>query len=212
MGIRDWLVAVRKPEASSDVEVPVGLRRLIARGGSRFKLPAMGLHSELIDEPSELVCSPLAYPVPAEVREQLLEGSLLLIRMVDLALLEAHVLIRGQSARLEITDPEGMFPIVATLGTAKIPLSFRHLSSILFSPVSIRAMRQSLLSNLRRWRPVEEVFQADTAQIPRHLLATGDHVSYATVFKGQSGEPVVLTRASDLGLADSTGVYILHRP
>lgn len=212
MGTHDWLVALRRPDPSSDAGVPARFRRLLARHTTRFKIPTIGFPAEVIDEPSEFVCSPLAYPVSADVKAQFLEGSLLLIRMVDLARLEAQLLIAGDQCRLEVTDSEAPYPILATIGSIEIPLSFRHVSTILLTPVSVRAMRHSLLLNLRRWRVAKELFQPDRANVPHHLLATGDSVIYATVFRGQSGEPLVVTPASDIGLNVAHGDKVPRRP
>jgi hypothetical protein len=212
LGKGDWLVAIRKPPNDVDFEFPNRLRRLLARGGKHLKFPTVGIHTELVDEPSELVRSPISFPVAADIRHDLLEGSLLLLRGVDLAMLETCAVIGGQTIRIEIADPQDAFPIRGRIGATEVPFSFRHLSVILFGPVSARAMRRSLLLNLTRWQRSQELFGSGLGAVPQHLLAAGDKVTYATVYRDEHGEPLVVTRAVDIGLADEDETYVVHRP
>jgi len=121
----------------------------------------------------------------------------LLIRMVDLALLETELLVDGTPVSIKVGDPDGLFPILATFGGTEIPLSFRHVTAILNSPVSARSMQRAILKNLKRWQLTRDLFEAEVGEIPKHLLADGDNVRYATVFRDHAGEPVVVMPASE---------------
>jgi len=198
LGSRDWLVALREPANPPETRVPpTRFRMLLSRARQRARIPIIGIHTDLIHEPTELVLSPLAYPVSAKAKADLLEGALLLIRMVDLALLETELLVDGTPVSIKVGDPDGLFPILATFGGTEIPLSFRHVTAILNSPVSARSMQRAILKNLKRWQLTRDLFEAEVGEIPKHLLADGDNVRYATVFRDHAGEPVVVMPASE---------------
>ncbi|HXC79419.1 MAG TPA: hypothetical protein VNU19_20480, partial [Candidatus Acidoferrum sp.] len=82
-GTDDALVACTRDSAVDDVAAQLPT-------GEHFVLPAMALYSELIESADHRLRAPSSYPLPGDLRWQLLENELSLIRLVDMGALEAE--------------------------------------------------------------------------------------------------------------------------
>jgi hypothetical protein len=210
LGENDWLTALYDPSRFS----VSAANQMFGKLRQAMKSPTVGIHTELLLEPSAIVESPMVYPVSAETKAALLESQLLLLRQFDLALFEADTLIHDTAVRLTVADPDAPYPLRATVGELDIPLSYRFLQQVSLSPVPVRRMRDALLQvAVEQAHSLDALDQtaADVQEAGTALAAPGDNITYGTIYRGTAGDPLAVFRLRDLELSGDTEDYVVRR-
>lgn len=143
------------------------------------KLPAFASYSDLARWPDFRARSPVSYPLSAKSRWELLEGHVLLFRLVDMSQLDAQFDHKGSRLSLTTARSSGGFEVQIHPG---LPDGLTFLPSLteycLWAPVPVDSMREFLVTYARKMLDIElEVAEAE--------LADGDDVKYATIYRDQ---------------------------
>lgn len=149
--------------------------------GREPAIPVLTFLSEVTRKSSHRLWAPSSYPVPGEVRFQLLEGELQLIRFADLGALAAEFDLEGQRAKL--TPPHGPAGVQVTLdvpGMDPVTISNQVIDSCFFMPISVTKMRAALI-DLAHLHVMAG--GASTNRLTGLPPAVGDLFVYATAYR-----------------------------
>lgn len=181
-GTDDALVACTRDIAVEDVAAQLPT-------GDHVVLPAMALYSELIESADHRLRAPSSYPLPGDLRWQLLENELSLVRVVDMGALEAEFTEGAHRGRL--IPRRGRHGFEVGLDVAGFePITFTHqlVGYCLWMPVSVSAMRATLIDHSRVLVAKAEPGQGLGSAMN---LAAGDAFVYSTAYRAEEAPPGV---------------------
>jgi hypothetical protein len=178
-GTNDTLIAFSRTASLHDIQGAIP-------NGEGLGLPAFADYADLVDASDHRLMSPSSYPLPAELRLQLLEGAIHLARCADLGMLTAEFDERNVRAKLLPQRRDGVIEVrLDVAGFEPVAFSHEMINACIWMPVAISDMRQALIENARlliaHATPAGGL-GADMA------LASGDSVMYATAYR--DGSPV----------------------
>ncbi|MGH2892601.1 MAG: hypothetical protein ACRDPM_04935 [Solirubrobacteraceae bacterium] len=162
----------------------------------------LSVHQQQLAEPAPCCRSILSYPLDWELRADLLETELVMVRLVDLAIFEE----RGD-------DGVGLFlqddlSLLWTRGEDYQRFSKRFVDEVMTGPVSAAEMRACLLGNLRYVERELAPLVMEPDQVGRSDQVgrgSGTDVRYTTVYPVPDGELVLVWSAADAGLGAVPG-------
>lgn len=113
--------------------------------GEHLAVPAMAMYSTLIDRADHRIWYPSSYPLSGELRWQLLEGALRLMRCVDMGRLGAEFTVDGREVRLlPQLGADGYEVGVEVTGFDTVWFTHQVVEVCLWMPVAVSAMRDTL--------------------------------------------------------------------
>lgn len=170
----DYLLAIRPTDAS----VAEQLDPVMPSAGS-MALPAVANYASLIDAATYDTPASCNYPISGELRVELLERRMLLMRLTDMSLLDAQFEHAGVGFRLSTEKRRDGF---AVRYGPEGPGNSEFLPSLveygLWNPIALSAMREYLIAGAR----LVADYHSSGVDPTGASLAPGDHFTYATAY------------------------------
>jgi hypothetical protein len=143
-------------------------------------MTALAFYSDLIEASSHRLWAPSSYPLAGEVRLQLLEGHLRLMRCADLGVLTAEFDAGDRRATLTPHRVSGAAQVTLNIpGFEPVIFTEQVINTCLYMPVAVASMRAALVEVARRY-----VARSASADLMTGLSpAEGDSFVYATAYR-----------------------------
>lgn len=174
--------------------------------------PRMGIHMDSVRSPTFYGGNPLLYPVAPSLMHSLLEGEVLMLRLLDMETFAASTTTEtGQVIELATNGRGARVEISLLMNGQEYGLAPRFIEAVLTAPIAIADMRESLIAFAENVLATPEVSRLGQTSFdgnekstegliyPKAYLASGDRAMYTTAYKGPDGRPLLLARTSDVG-------------
>jgi hypothetical protein len=171
LGNSDNLIACSRRLFSLDA-----LHALMPSAAS-LRLPAMADYTELFDQASHRNRAPSSYPIAADLRADLLEREILLLRLTDMARLDGNLIDDGVEISLTTHRIHGSLEVnVSSSSGEEFSFTPELVEYCLWTPVPVAAMATVLAGCALN--VVRSAWQGE--DLP---LAQGDQIRYATLYR-----------------------------
>lgn len=124
----DYLLAALNTDASEQMQALSAVLREAVPGTN----PVMAVHTERVRDPLPITPPIVSFPLAPDDWLALLTGQLLLVRLVDLGLMEGSHCLDGVDVSLSVGDPASATPFLANVCGHDYHLGLRYLEEILY--------------------------------------------------------------------------------
>lgn len=152
LGERDFLVALW--ERDLNPSIPLG--DFISQFGTdQWRFPKFAESGTSIDNPSPFFANPYALPLPAQMRLAMADRELIVLRFVDLGMLEHQHEENGQEASITVYKKGGNHHLRMSIDGKPLEVSGRFIDQVLRDFQSLADTRSALLEMLDAMREID---------------------------------------------------------